>query len=191
MSGDPFWQIIARDGLKVPAALAAFHRGEGRATWEGRCDIECGRGLIKGLLLRLGGFPRAGQGVSLRMETETQAGKSRWVRSFGGRKMVSTQRLVRKGIEERFGPIRLAMALSERDGGLDIRVVHLSVLRLPMPRSLLPQSVSREYQDAEGRFCFDISGDLPLLGRLIRYHGWLRPVPGSDARPPDARLSRT
>jgi len=176
MNGDPFWQAITRDQLPVPAALATFHQGDGHAVWEGRCDVERGRGPIKAIILAIAGFPPAGQGVLLRMETDTHAGQSRWTRSFGGRKMVSSQRLTPGGIEERFGPIRITMALIARDGGLDVKVVHLSVLGLPLPRRLLPRSVSREYQDAEGRFCFDISGDIPLFGRLIRYHGWLRPA---------------
>ncbi|MCF3593338.1 DUF4166 domain-containing protein [Rhodobacteraceae bacterium LMO-12] len=178
MSGDPFWQAITCDGLNVAPALAAFHNGTGRNVWEGQCDVEIRRGWLARIALGLGGFPPAGRAITLRMVTETLDGQSLWTRTFGARRMVSSQRLTRQGVEEKFGPVCLTMALSECDRGLAIRVVRMSLFGLPMPRALLPKSVSREYQDAEGRFCFDISGDLPLLGRLIRYHGWLRPASG-------------
>jgi len=44
---------------------------------------------------------------------------------------------------------------------------------LPLPRFLMPGTVTHEQIDAEGRFAFDVEISAPLVGRLVRYRGWL------------------
>lgn len=176
MSGDPFWQIITQQGYNVAPALRAFHQRTGTSHWQGKCNVETGQGWLVSLLLKLGGFPPAGRDIDIAMTIQTTGRASRWTRQFGRHKMISKQTLADGGVAERLGPITLIMSLEACDQGLDIRVPHLRFLGVPMPAMLLPRGVSHEYQDAEGRFCFDIGAELPMLGRLIRYHGWLRPV---------------
>ena len=43
---------------------------------------------------------------------------------------------------------------------------------LPLPRALWPTIEATETEE-EGRFCFDVQIGLPLVGRLVRYRGWL------------------
>ena len=46
---------------------------------------------------------------------------------------------------------------------------------MPLPRFLAPKSVTREYEDAEGRFRFDVRLTIPVLGLLAHYQGFLKP----------------
>ncbi len=43
---------------------------------------------------------------------------------------------------------------------------------LPLPRALWPGIEATESEE-EGRFRFDVQIGLPLVGRLVRYRGWL------------------
>ena len=44
---------------------------------------------------------------------------------------------------------------------------------LPLPRALGPTTTAHEEVDVEGRFVFDVEIRLPLVGRVVRYRGWL------------------
>ena len=44
---------------------------------------------------------------------------------------------------------------------------------VPLPRTLAPSTRAHEEVDAEGRFVFDVEISAPLIGRLVRYRGWL------------------
>ena len=55
-----------------------------------------------------------------------------------------------------------------------------SVLGLPLPLALAPRSPAREWEE-DGKFHFDVPIDVPLLGRVIHYRGWLVPGPSSPA----------
>jgi hypothetical protein len=41
-----------------------------------------------------------------------------------------------------------------------------------MPMALAPRTPAREWQE-DGRFQFDVSIALPLIGPVVHYRGWL------------------
>ena len=100
-----------------------------------------------------------------------------WSRCFGGQRFRSRMRPhPRAGmIREGFGPFIFDLALSADAEGLRMRVDGWRLGRLPLPRRLAPRSEARETVDAAGRFRFEVPIGLPLLGRLVRYRGWLVP----------------
>jgi hypothetical protein len=49
-----------------------------------------------------------------------------------------------------------------------------------MPKALMPKSETAEYVEG-GRFRFDVGISLPLAGLVVRYRGWLAPVPDAVA----------
>lgn len=177
MSGDPFWQAICAQGLKVAAPVAALHRAPGRQEYEGRCDIAEPEGRLGRLLARLAGFPPAGRDVPLGLTCEDRNGARHWIRDFGGHVTRSTLRYdSRTGhVIERFGPFTLHLALSARDGRLAMRVARLALLGVPVPGPLRPRSSTVEYADDAGRFRFDVAASVPLLGPFMRYAGYIEP----------------
>lgn len=73
---------------------------------------------------------------------------------------------------ERFGPVSIAMQLVGTSQGLDMRPVGGWFAGIPLPRFLLPSVVARE-TSAAGRHVFEVDIGLPVIGRLVAYHGFL------------------
>ncbi|MEM7731307.1 MAG: DUF4166 domain-containing protein, partial [Pseudomonadota bacterium] len=59
---------------------------------------------------------------------------------------------------------------------LHMEIAGFSFFGIPLPRWCHPISETREFEDDQGRFCFDVSGRMPVLGLIIRYVGYLTPV---------------
>jgi len=76
-------------------------------------------------------------------------------------------------IQERFGPLTMDLRLTPEGDRLVYRVEGWRLGQVPLPRALAPSTSAHEEVDAEGRFVFDVEISLPLIGRLVRYRGWL------------------
>ena len=172
---DPFLQALCQANT-VPLALRDLHSGQG--VFRGRCDVERGQGFLIAIALRLGRFPKSGKDLPVAVVTRNDGENWHWTRDFAGQSMQSRLRFDagRKCVEERLGRLTIWLRPVLTRGVLSIQVKRLSVFGIPCPSVLLPRSASVEWQDDQGRFCFDISASLPGLGRLIRYHGWLTRV---------------
>jgi hypothetical protein len=58
-----------------------------------------------------------------------------------------------------------------------LRLVGMRVFGIPVPAPLRPVIATREEQDGAGTYRFVVEAHLPLVGLLVAYHGWLRPLP--------------
>lgn len=170
---DPFGEMILWKDLDVAPLVREFH-GTIQGDFDGRVTVTKGAGLA-GWLAALFGFPPSMQDRPMRLSVRQFAGVSIWNRDFDGHGLTSLLRRDGEVLQERIGPIRLAMALYALDGNLCVDVVGATLYGVPLPRSILPQSQSIEYDDL-GRLGFDISASVPGLGLLVRYHGWLKPA---------------
>jgi hypothetical protein len=130
-----------------------------------------------GGLARLAGFPPEGAAVPVRLRI--REGASRWERDFDGHRMCSQQRLVEyKGqmlIAERFDgqPLEVWMRLEPYTNGLRYVSVAARIWGIPIPAPQVKASVKG---DLPGRIRTEIDIQLPLIGRLVRYRGWLEVV---------------
>lgn len=168
--------LLGPDFARLPAAVRAVHAGPGR--WSGEAAIDAGRGPFAAVLARAFGFPPPGQGVPLTVTIRHVEGGEVWLRDFGGHLTVSqlARDPHRPRLAERFGPFTLSLALCPEDGALCVTVDGARLFgALPLPSALVPASRSRVWEDAEGRYRFDIAGYLPGGARLVRYRGWLCP----------------
>ncbi|WP_371227506.1 DUF4166 domain-containing protein [Roseovarius sp. 2305UL8-3] len=177
MSGDPFWHAITAGQLDVAAGVVAFHEGLGTKHYAGECDIVRDRNPLVRALLRMAGLPADGHRVPVRLTLITTPDGAEWQRDFGGHVTRSSMRWSASThcVSERFGPFAVDMRFEAENGGLLVHIARLRCLGLPVPGLLRPRSETRETMDAAGRFCFDVSAHLPLLGLLIRYSGHLSP----------------
>lgn len=137
-----------------------------------------------GMVARLFGFPQDDGAVAVQVDVIATKGGEKWVRTYGDRRFAShlsagTGRFDGL-IVERFGPFCFGMALVERDGRIEMPLRCWSFLGLPMPRFLMPKAVAREHA-ADGRFNFEVEIALPLLGRMVRYEGWIEHVSLAEA----------
>lgn len=100
--------------------------------------------------------------------------------------MISRQSLRAGGLlAERFGSFECLFHLRPTPLGIEYDLVGVALViagrRMPLPRSLAPRGAARTWaeEDAMG---LDVSISTPLLGRILRYHGLVKPE-GNEARP--------
>ena len=75
---------------------------------------------------------------------------------------------------ERFGPVRVSIALVVRGAELHLVPRRWAIFGLPLPRRWLPGGTSFEAAPG-GTFRFDVEYRSPLTGPIARYRGWLKP----------------
>ncbi|MGE0152866.1 MAG: DUF4166 domain-containing protein [Reyranellaceae bacterium] len=163
---------------ELPPALQAMHASVAGRISAGEATVERGRNPLARLAADLMRFPRAGERIAVRVTFAPIEGGEIWRRDFGGRSFSSIQTEGRGRsqhlIEERFGAIGVALACVIEGGRLRLIVRRWSLFGIAMPRLLSPGGEAFEYEQ-DGRFHFDVELKAPLLGRLVRYRGWLVP----------------
>lgn len=174
-----FEQVLAHDFAALPPAwrrLAEVHDIE---RFEGVASVERGAGILSSLVGLVMGFPSASKSVAVRVtKGKTRAGET-WTRDFGGkvfRSHLSRRTDDARGIlRERFGPMSFVMRLRAQGERVHWPLESGSFLGLPLPAFLRPRSDTIEFVDDAGRFNFDVGISLPLMGKVVRYRGWLAP----------------
>ncbi len=121
-------------------------------------------------------LPQVGRDVPVSVTFDIADESEIWRRNFAGRKFLSVQREGRgrsaRLIEERFGPVTVALAVVLDEGRLRLIVRRWSLCGVPMPLWLAPQGDASEFV-ADGRFQFDVEIRQRFIGRVVRYRGWL------------------
>lgn len=169
----------------MPTALRALHGHAGVPVWSGRSEVKAAGWFLPRLLAKLFGFPASGSEIPVtvtvdREVNEDGSGREIWVRNFSGQHFSSVLRHHEDGtFWETFGPISFRLGLAADRESLVMPVTGWKLGALPLPRFLAPRSRTREYEDEQGRFCFDVELTLPGLGLFAHYKGWL--IPGSPA----------
>jgi hypothetical protein len=78
------------------------------------------------------------------------------------------------------------MQLAEHRNGIDMTLIEVRLIGIPLPRVVLPRIAATER--AQGvRHHFDVSIALPIIGRLVRYQGWLEDTESSTVWREQAR----
>lgn len=159
----------------LPAPLRALHEAPGRSQWRGEAATEGASGPLVALVARIVGFPKAREACPVEVAIEADGDRSVWRRRIGGHAFASVLSHPGAGgrVRERFGPLSMDLRLTPEGERLIYRVEGWRLGLIPLPRSLGPSTRAHEEVDAEGRFVFDVEISAPLIGRLVRYRGWL------------------
>ncbi|KAB8191703.1 DUF4166 domain-containing protein [Lysobacter maris] len=170
-----FQQVLRAPFFNLPESLRALHGIRGDGVWVGRATVERGRNPLAWLCAVATRLPPSMTDVRTRVEFSADGDREIWRRDFGGRKMVSTL-YCRDGLLcERLGLVQFRFALHAWDGTIFWNVDGVRLLGLlPLPAGLFSGVQCRE-REREGRYEFEVEAKLPLIGRLIRYQGWLEP----------------
>ena len=175
----PLYRRLLGDAYHaMPAPLREMHDLKDGMVAEGRARVTRGSGLLARIAAAIVGFPRAGENVPVRVDFELKNGRERWTRTFAGRTFHSTQEQGRGRdawlLCERFGPLKVAMALVLDGNRLRLIVRRWSLLGIPLPLFLAPRGDSYEYTE-DGRFHFHVEIGHPWTGLIVGYQGWLVP----------------
>lgn len=185
-----FVQALGRDFEAMPEPIRILHEAIGGASFRGQARVERGRGQLVALLAALFRLPDTMESGPVRVAISPNLNDAnsseRWTRLFPGRSFFSTLSLAPQGegrglMRERFGPFSIDLAVTADAQGLDMTVTGWRIGWIPLPRALRPTTRALERIDPHGRFSFDVTLLLPLLGPLVRYTGWL--VPEFEACP--------
>jgi saccharopine dehydrogenase-like NADP-dependent oxidoreductase len=180
-------EIGVERSSSLPKCLQNFHKMTGFPVWSGNAEVAAPNWIGPKLIARLFGFPIGGQNIPVTVSVDRMLLKDgiqceHWTRNFGGN--IFSSFLCRKPsgpLTERFGIFVFTLDLTTDQSGLQMSVGNWRLGILHLPKFLAPISDAREYQDASGKFCFDISLKLPVLGLLTRYRGCLEPSPLGNA----------
>jgi NAD(P)-dependent dehydrogenase (short-subunit alcohol dehydrogenase family) len=165
-------RIMGESFVRLPAAVRTMHDIGGAGTAHGEAEVERGSSLLAKLVCNIMRFPPAGKHKLAVYFTE-ENGVETWTRDFGGHRFSSRLSEANGQLVERFGPMRFYFDLPATNQGLTMVMRRWSAFYIAMPLWLGPKSEAREW--AEGQdFWLDVPIDLPLIGRLIHYRGWLR-----------------
>jgi hypothetical protein len=172
--GDDAWHAL-------PPAVRVMHGATARLEARGVADVAGAGHLLARCLRRLLGLPAPGAQQALALTIERRGTRETWTRRFPGRTMQSVldRRPHSPLLYERLGPARLGFVLCRDGDAINWQLRSLHVLGLPLPRALRGRVLSRSGL-REGRYHFRVDVQLPLLGRLIAYDGWLEPLPDGE-----------
>lgn len=166
---------------KLPQALQHFHEQTAPAIWSGEADIDAGGWFLPKFIAWVFGFPKAGRNVPVSVCIDRKLSRRRcpvehWTRSFDGKILSSRLARQKEGrLAEAFWPFTFVLPVQASADRIKMPVASWTIGKMPLPRVLAPRSETSEFQDCEGRFCFDVRLSLPVIGLLAHYRGWLRP----------------
>ena len=177
--GSLYRRILGAGLDDLPRAVRALHDSVATSTVAGRAKVERGAGRLANALAGLIGLPPAADDVELRVTFVRAGGAETWLRKFGVRTLASVQWAGRRRYEgllcERFGPVTFGLALVVDGRKLRLVVRRWAILGIPLPRRFVPTGEVFETESERG-FEFDVAIEMPLVGRLVRYTGWLTPA---------------
>ena len=178
-SGNPYEQILDAPFDALPEQIKALHTGTQTRTWAGQAQVIRGDGVLARLICHIIGFPAEGRNVPVTVVLVQNKGGETWTRTFDTKTFSSFQELGTGRnahlLIERFGVIKIALAMVLDGDRLYFVPRKWWWLCLPLPKFLLPRGQSFE-TEADGRFQFDVQISLPLVGLIVSYRGGLSNV---------------
>jgi hypothetical protein len=168
-----FSQVLGETFGEMPAAIRQIHNGRDQLL-VGRCTVERGTGLWSRIFAYVASLPAAGDDQSISVNIACSSVGERWVRMFSGKKMISTLTCKRGLLVENLGPMKFAFRL---DYNAITQEIHwllrgVKLVGIPLPLHWFSSVAARE-SCVSGRYQFDVSASLPLIGLLVHYQGWL------------------
>ena len=176
---EPLYRRVMGDRFeRLPPAVASLHSVLRDGGASGRAVVTKGHNPLARIVAAVMRFPSSGK-HALHVAFEERGGVERWTRDFSGQRFTSCLSQCGSQVVERFGPLRFRFDLPSDTCGLRMEMRGWSVAGLPLPLALSPRTRAREWEE-DGAFHFDVAIDMPLIGRVIRYHGWLHSKKPTD-----------
>lgn len=172
-------RVLGESFESLPAAIKEAHSFDREQHLEGRADVTGNKTMPGKLLLWLLRLPRPGKNLPTSVIFRRDQDGEVWHRKFGQDGFVSYLSAVthKPGcILERKDGVSAVIRLEAVAEGLRWRVLSFRLFGLPLPSVLAP-SIEAVERDIGGRYHFEMTITLPLVGLFIAYQGWLEPRP--------------
>ena len=171
-----FRGLLGPDYENLPRAVRDFHDHKA-AHVQGTAFSGGASHALARLLRRVFGFPAIADTLAVDIWLAQENGRDVWRRRFGDRRFSSSFHVNADGtLDEKFGPFRFAFRLRVEGDRMYWDFERWGVMGLGLPKALGPTISTYETEAADGSFEFYSHADFPLIGRLVHYHGTVRPV---------------
>jgi hypothetical protein len=170
------FQLILRQPYQsLPEPLKRFHETR-LGQFEGKATVRGSQGMLARILRKLGGFPEpVSQEVDITLKVIRSESQERWLRNIGTARFSSALTRINSEnvLSEDFGLLRFRFSLSVRDERIHWNLVGWSFAGIPMLDDVGPEATVWEGVNANGNYEFAVKIELPLVGVLMDYSGWL------------------
>jgi len=171
LSGALFPRVLGAAFVTLPDPVKRLHSADGLRRYRGQVEVARGTGVLSHLCAWAARLPPAGRG-QVEVEIESGEGWERWTRHIGGRPMPSRLWEQDGLLCEQLGLLRFGFALAVERDALVWRVARVRALGIPLPARWFT-GVTAVESEAEDRYRFDVAAQLPVIGLLVHYRGWL------------------
>lgn len=173
-------RLLGSAWLDLHPVIRLLHLTDGVAT--GRLEFQCGRGLAARLMCRALRLPSSSTGLEARLAIARDVESETWIRTFGQRLLVTTQRGLPDGtLAERFGALELRFHLHVVEGTLTYVQAGAGLmvgrLRIPLPRWISPRVEAREACVDGRRSYVQVRISAPGNGLVMAYEGCVQVTP--------------
>ena len=172
-----FPALLKQTWHDLPRSVRAMHGSAPRILARGKADVDGDGNAILCTLRYLLKLPFPGPEQAVEVCIERQGHHETWIRRFARGQMQSTLRhdATATHLLEQLGPVTLRFALQPDSYGVAWRLNGARVFGIPVPRSWLGTVLSHS-GERDGRYAFTVDAQLPWIGRLVAYRGWLEIV---------------
>ena len=182
MNTQPLYErILGRDFDALPGTVRAMHDVRGRLVAEGRCRVQGPTSFLLSIVSSVFGLPSTSGDVAVRIEMVEVANGEKWTRWMGRDRFCSLLAQARGRhahcLTEQFGLFKFFFDVPVDASGLCMVLARMTCAGVPVPRVFWPRVRARE-RCVDDRFRFDVSIEVPRLGRLVAYSGWFCVVDG-------------
>jgi hypothetical protein len=171
-----FQTCLGADFDCLPAPIKALHTVIGRTVWRGKASVTRGTELAARTIAWIFCFPKATNDIPVTVHMDRTDRSEVWTRCFGTqefRSELTPDPKIAGRMWERFGLFSFAIDFDADETGLAFPVTKGRFLGLPIPRTMLPKSDTKEEVDTDGRATFSVCLSMPMLGQVVHYQGWL------------------
>lgn len=188
---EPLFQRVLTRFDEMPEAVRAVHSPDPASDVAGEVDVEGAANWVGGVIAWVFGFPRSGRTHRASVIIEREGDGEVWIRRFGDSEFRShiTAGKTHDKLVERFGAIAFDMNVGTDASGFQFVVTGARAFGMPLPRVLLPTTRAGGSVDDRGRYRFDVLIELPFIGRLVGYRGWLSPATAGKQKGEGAVIS--
>lgn len=171
-----FAKLMGDQYHDLPPAIKLFHDTPCR-LWKGYVNASGSNNILAKIIRRFMGFPKPGNDLPITVSIYyTEKGEERWTRSFGNKKFSSLLTIDHKNpqlMSESFGLIKQHYKLELTDNWLCWRLQYCSLFGIKLPSFLSPSIIANEGIDEKGTYQFIAKAELPFVGTLLEYRGFL------------------
>ena len=172
----PFATALGESFATLPTITQEIHLTKPSRKLQGEVTINGASNPVARIIATLFHMPSNSAAAEFMTAIEmNESGSEDWARYFPDqcmRSQMGNPDHEAQTIDECFGPFRFTLQLHAHEAGIDMHLLAGRLLGVHLPRFCLPKITATE-RAAEGRHLFNVDIQLPFIGRLVHYRGWL------------------